>query len=177
MIDIALLSSLKGSDCIDDVCATIGVWANGKYTDVCQELDDANETIASLQECVADNTSDELDEAKRTIVKLKEELDFYIAKYNASDATTEQYEYEIKGLQTTIDNCYADKEVQDFFKSKCIKDFNDLHTTHEELETKYKQLKDNSVERRRYDAMLTDYIDLVSKVKDGTALSYIMSLK
>ena len=177
MIDIALLASLKGSDCIDDVCETIGKWADNKYADVCQQLDEANETIASLQECVADNTSDELEEAKRTIVKLKEELDFYIAKYNASDATTEQYEYEINGLQTTIANCYADKEVQDFFKSKCIKDFNDLHTTHEELETKYKQLKDNSVERRRYDAMLTDYIDLVSKVKDGTALSYIMSLK
>ena len=177
MIDIALFASLKGSDCIDDVCETIGKWADDKYADVCQQLDEANETIASLQECVADNTSDELEEAKRTIVKLKEELDFYIAKYNASDATTEQYEYEIKGLETTIANCYADKEVQDFFKSKCIKDFNDLHTTHEELETKYKQLKDNSVERRRYDAMLTDYIDLVSKVKDGTALSYIMSLK
>ena len=177
MIDIALFASLKGSDCIDDVCETIGKWADDKYADVCQQLDEANETIASLQECVADNTSDELEEAKRTIVKLKEELDFYIAKYNASDATTEQYEYEINGLQTTIANCYADKEVQDFFKSKCIKDFNDLHTTHEELETKYKQLKDNSVERRRYDAMLTDYIDLVSKVKDGTALSYIMSLK
>ena len=177
MIDIALFASLKGSDCIDDVCETIGKWADDKYADVCQQLDEANETIASLQECVADNTSDELEEAKRTIVKLKEELDFYIAKYNASDATTEQYEYEIKGLETTIANHLADKQVQDFFKSKCIKDFNDLHTTHEELETKYKQLKDNSVERRRYDAMLTDYIDLVSKVKDGTALSYIMSLK
>ena len=177
MIDIALLASLKGSDCIDDVCETIGEWANGKYTDVCEQLDDANETIASLQECVADNTSDELEEAKRTIVQLKDELNNYYAKNNCSEATINQYEYEINGLQTTIANHLADKEVYDFFKSKCIKDFNDLHTTHEELETKYKQLKDNSVERRRYDAMLTDYIDLVSKVKDGTALSYIMSLK
>lgn len=166
MVNIALLASLKGSDCIDDVCETIGNWANGKYTDVCEQLDDANETIASLQECIADNTSDELEEAKRTIVKLKEELDFYIAKYNASDATTEQYEYEIKGLETTIAT-NRDREMI------LIKDFNNLHTKHEEL--KYKCA--NTVPFSRYDAMLTDYIDLVSKVKNGTALEYIMGLK
>lgn len=162
MLNKVLLDTLDHSDCIDDVLnevgkslKTVGIWANNKYSNVCNELDDAN----------------------RIIVQLKDELNSYYAKNNCSEATVEQYEYEIKGLETTIANHIADKEVHDFFKSKCIKDFNDLHTTHEELETKYKQLKDNSVERRRYDAMLTDYIDLVSKVKDGTALSYIMSLK
>ena len=153
MVDYKLYGTLSGS--VDDVMHTVGEWANQKYKDVCEELDEAN----------------------RIIQELKDELESKITNNNASATTVEQYEYEIKGLETTIANCYADKEVQDFFKSKCIKDFNDLHTTHEELETKYKQLKDNSVERRRYDAMLTDYIDLVSKVKDGTALSYIMSLK
>ena len=162
MLNKVLLDSLDHSDCIDDVLdevgkslKTVGVWANNKYSNVCNELDEAN----------------------RIIQKLKDELEGNVVGNYATTQTVEQYEYEIKGLETTIANCYADKEVQDFFKSKCIKDFNDLHTTHEELETKYKQLKDNSVERRRYDAMLTDYIDLVSKVKDGTALSYIMSLK
>ena len=153
MVDFKLYGKLSGG--VDDVLETVGSWANQRFKDVCDELDEAN----------------------RTIQELKDELESKITSNNASATTVEQYEYEIKGLETTIANCYADKEVQDFFKSKCIKDFNDLHTTHEELETKYKQLKDNSVERRRYDAMLTDYIDLVSKVKDGTALSYIMSLK
>lgn len=166
MIDIALFASLKGSDCIDDVCETIGKWADDKYADVCQQLDDANETIASLQECVADNTSDELEEAKRTIVKLKEELDFYIAKYNASDATTEQYEYEIKGLETTI-TTNRDREAL------LVKDYNDLLVRHEEL--KYKCA--NTVPHSRYDAMLTDYIELVTKIKNGTALEYIMGRK
>ena len=153
MVDFKLYGKLSGG--VDDVLETVGSWANQRFKDVCDELDEAN----------------------RTIQELKDELESKITSNNASATTVEQYEYEIKGLETTIANCYADKEVQDFFKSKCIKDFNDLHTTHEELETKYKQLKDNSVERRRYDAMLTDYIDLVSKVKDGTALSYIMGLK
>ena len=153
MVDFKLYGKLSGG--VDDVLETVGSWANQRFKDVCDELDEAN----------------------RTIQELKDELESKITSNNASATTVEQYEYEINGLQTTIANCYADKEVQDFFKSKCIKDFNDLHTTHEELETKYKQLKDNSVERRRYDAMLTDYIDLVSKVKDGTALSYIMGLK
>lgn len=162
MLNKVLLDSLDHSDCIDDVLdevgkslKTVGIWANNKYSNVCNELDEAN----------------------RIIQELKDELEGNVVGNYATTQTVEQYEYEIKGLETTIANHLADKEVQDFFKSKCIKDFNDLHTTHEELETKYKQLKDNSVERRRYDAMLTDYIDLVSKVKDGTALSYIMSLK
>ena len=162
MLNKVLLETLDHSDCIDYVLheigkslETVGVWANNKYSNVCNELDEAN----------------------RIIQELKDELEGNVVGNYATTQTVEQYEYEIKGLQTTIDKHLADKEVQDFFKSKCIKDFNDLHTTHQELETKYKQLKDNSVERRRYDAMLTDYIDLVSKVKDGTALSYIMSLK
>ena len=162
MLNKQFFDSLDHSDCIDDVLdevgkslKTVGVWANNKYSNVCNELDEAN----------------------RIIQELKDELEGNVVGNYATTQTVEQYEYEIKGLETTIANHLADKEVQDFFKSKCIKDFNDLHTTHQELETKYKQLKDNSVERRRYDAMLTDYIDLVSKVKDGTALSYIMSLK
>ena len=162
MLNKVLLDTLDHSDCIDDVLnevgkslKTVGIWANNKYSNVCNELDEAN----------------------RIIQELKDELEGNVVGNYATTQTVEQYEYEIKGLETTIANHLADKEAQDFFKSKCIKDFNDLHTTYEELETKYKQLKDNSVERRRYDAMLTDYIDLVSKVKDGTALSYIMSLK
>ncbi|CAB4190068.1 hypothetical protein UFOVP1192_32 [uncultured Caudovirales phage] len=130
MIDIALFASLKGSDCIDDVCETIGKWADDKYADVCQQLDEAN----------------------RIIQELKDELEGNVASKEASKQTVFQLEHENKCLEL-----WYHKYVQ--------------------LEGKYKQLNDNSVERRRYDAMLTDYIDLVSKVKDGTALEYIMGLK
>ena len=155
MLNKVLLDTLDHSDCIDDVLdevgkslKTVGIWANNKYSNVCNELDDAN----------------------RIIVQLKDELNSYYAKNNCSEATINQYEYEIKGLETTIDT-NRDREM-------CtLRDYNDLYTRYQELETKHKQLNDTHVERRRYDAMLTDYIDLVSKVKDGTALSYIMSLK
>lgn len=144
MIDIKLLSSLKGSDCIDDVCETIGKWADNKYADVCQQLDEANETIASLQECIADGVSSN----------------------DATTQTVEQYEYEIKGLETTI-SVNRDREIL------LVKDYNDLLVRHEELKSKCA----NTVPFSRYDAMLCDYIDLVSKVKKGTALEYIMGRK
>jgi hypothetical protein len=144
MIDIALFASLKGSDCIDDVCETIGKWADNKYADVCQQLDDANETIASLQECIADGVSSN----------------------DATTQTVDQYEYEIKGLETT--NTHIRNR-----EALLVKDYNDLLVRHEEL--KYKC--DNTVPFSRYEAMLKDYINLVGMVKDGTALSYIMSLK
>ena len=155
MLNKVLLDTLDHSDCIDDVLdevgkslTTVGIWANNKYSNVCNELDDAN----------------------RIIVQLKDELDSYYAKSNCSEATINQYEYEIKGLETTIAT-NRDREM-------CtLRDYNDLYTRYQELETKHKQLNDTHVERRRYDAMLTDYIDLVSKVKDGTALEYIMGLK
>lgn len=151
MLNKVLLDTLDHSDCIDDVLdevgkslKTVGIWANNKYGNVCNELDEAN----------------------RIIVQLKDELNSYYAKQNCSDATVEQYEYEIKGLETTIAT-NRDREMI------LIKDFNNLHVKHEEL--KYKCA--NTVPFSRYEAMLKDYIDLVSKVKDGTALSYIMSLK
>ena len=144
MIDIALFASLKGSDCIDDVCETIGKWADDKYADVCQQLDDANETIASLQECIADGVSSN----------------------DATTQTLDQYEYEIKGLETTI-TTNRNREAL------LVKDYNDLLVRHEEL--KYKCA--NTVPHSRYDAMLTDYIELVTKIKNGTALEYIMGRK
>ena len=128
MVDYKLYSTLSGS--VDDVMHTVGEWANQKYKDVCDELDEAN----------------------RIIQELKDELEGNVASKEASKQTVFQLEHENECLEL-----WYHKYVQ--------------------LEGKYKQLKDNSVERRRYDAMLTDYIDLVSKVKDGTALSYIMSLK
>ena len=128
MVDYKLYSTLSGS--VDDVMHTVGEWANQKYKDVCEELDEAN----------------------RIIQELKDELEGNVASKEASKQTVFQLEHENECLEL-----WYHKYVQ--------------------LEGKYKQLKDNSVERRRYDAMLTDYIDLVSKVKDGTALSYIMSLK
>ena len=128
MVDYKLYGTLNGS--VDDVMHTVGEWANQKYKDVCEELDEAN----------------------RIIQELKDELEGNVASKEASKQTVFQLEHENDCLEL-----WYHKYVQ--------------------LEGKYKQLKDNSVERRRYDAMLTDYIDLVSKVKDGTALSYIMSLK
>ena len=128
MIDYKLYGTLSGS--VDDVMHTVGEWANQKYKDVCEELDEAN----------------------RIIQELKDELEGNVASKEASKQTVFQLEHENECLEL-----WYHKYVQ--------------------LEGKYKQLNDNSVERRRYDAMLTDYIDLVSKVKDGTALSYIMGLK
>ena len=128
MIDYKLYGTLSGS--VDDVMHTVGEWANQKYKDVCEELDEAN----------------------RIIQELKDELEGNVASKEASKQTVFQLEHENECLEL-----WYHKYVQ--------------------LEGKYKQLNDNSVERRRYDAMLTDYIDLVSKVKDGTALEYIMGLK
>ena len=128
MVDYKLYSTLNGS--VDDVMHTVGEWANQKYKDVCEELDEAN----------------------RIIQELKDELEGNVASKEASKQTVFQLEHENECLEL-----WYHKYVQ--------------------LEGKYKQLNDNSVERRRYDAMLTDYIDLVSKVKDGTALEYIMGLK
>lgn len=155
MLNKVLLDTLDHSDCIDDVLdevgkslKTVGIWANNKYSNVCNELDEAN----------------------RIIQELKDELEGNVVGNYATTQTVEQYEYEIKGLETTL-SVNRDREM-------CtLRDYNDLYTRYQELETKHKQLNDTHVERRRYDAMLTDYIDLVSKVKDGTALSYIMSLK
>ena len=128
MVDYKLYGKLSGG--VDDVMHTVGEWANQKYKDVCEELDEAN----------------------RIIQELKDELEGNVASKEASKQTVFQLEHENECLEL-----WYHKYVQ--------------------LEGKYKELKDNSVERRRYEAMLTDYIDLVSKVKDGTALSYIMSLK
>ena len=128
MVDYKLYGTLSGS--VDDVMHTVGEWANQKYKDVCEELDEAN----------------------RIIQELKDELEGNVASKEASKQTIFQLEHENECLEL-----WYHKYVQ--------------------LEGKYKQLNDNSVERRRYDAMLTDYIDLVSKVKDGTALEYIMGLK
>lgn len=142
MVDFKLYGKLSGG--VDDVLETVGSWANQRFKDVCDELDEAN----------------------RIIQELKDELESKITSNNASATTVEQYEYEIKGLETTIAT-NRDREMI------LIKDFNNLHVKHEEL--KYKCA--NTVSFSRYEAMLKDYIDLVSKVKDGTALSYIMSLK
>jgi predicted nuclease with TOPRIM domain len=142
MVDYKLYGTLSGG--VDDVMHTVGEWANQKYKDVCEELDEAN----------------------RIIQELKDELESKITSNNASATTVGQYEYEIKGLETTITTIrYREQTL--------VKDYNDLHVKHEEL--KYKCA--NTVSFSRYDAMLTDYIDLVTRVKDGTALSYIMSLK
>ena len=142
MVDFKLYGKLSGG--VDDVLETVGSWANQRFKDVCDELDEAN----------------------RTIQELKDELESKITSNNASATTVEQYEYEIKGLETTIAT-NRDREMI------LIKDFNNLHTKHEEL--KYKCA--NTVPFSRYEAMLKDYINLVGMVKDGTALSYIMSLK
>jgi hypothetical protein len=151
MLNKVLLDSLDHSDCIDDVLdevgkslKTVGIWANNKYSNVCNELDEAN----------------------RIIQELKDELEGNVVGNYATTQTVEQYEYEIKGLETTIAT-NRDREMI------LIKDFNNLHVKHEEL--KYKCA--NTVPFSRYEAMLKDYINLVSKVKDGTALTYIMSLK
>lgn len=151
MLNKVLLDTLDRSDCIDDVLneigkslKTVGVWANDKYSNVCNELDEAN----------------------RIIQELKDELEGNVVSNYATTQTVQQYEYEIKGLETTI-TTNRDRE------QNLVKDYNDLHVKYEEL--KYKC--SNTVSFSRYEAMLTDYINLVSKVKDGTALSYIMSLK
>ena len=151
MLNKVLLETLEPSDCIDDVLneigkslKTVGVWANNKYSNVCNELDEAN----------------------RIIQELKDELEGNVVGNYATTQTVEQYEYEIKGLETTIAT-NRDREMI------LIKDFNNLHTKHEEL--KYKC--SNTVPFSRYEAMLKDYINLVGMVKDGTALTYIMSLK
>ena len=145
MLNKVLLDSLDHSDCIDDVLdevgkslKTVGIWANNKYSNVCNELDEAN----------------------RIIQELKDELAGNLASKEASKQTVFQLEHENECLEL-----WYHKYVQLEGKYK------------ELLEGKYKEIKDTHVERYRYDATLTDYIDLVTKVKDGTALSYIMGLK
>ena len=151
MIDIALFASLKGSDCIDDVCETIGKWANGKYTDVCEQLDEAN----------------------RIIQELKDELESKITSNNASASTVEQYEYEVSGLETTVANQLSVIDTIREREFKLNKDFNSLYTKHEELVDKFI----NTVPLQRYHDMLNDYFDLVGKIKDGSASEWIKGLK
>ncbi len=147
MVDIALFASLKGSDCIDDVCETIGKWADNKYADVCQQLDEAN----------------------RIIQELKDELEGNLASKEATSDTVCQLQHENGCLEI-----WYHKYVQlEGTNAALVKDYNALHVKHEELVRKSTYL----VSWSRYDAMLKDYIDLVSKVKDGTALEYIKGLK
>lgn len=139
MLNKVLLDSLDHSDCIDDVLAEVGVWANNKYSNVCNELDDANRIIQELKDELA---------SKQTVFELEHEngcLKIWYHKYVQLEASN----------------------------TALVKDYNTLHVKHEELTRKSTYL----VSWSRYDAMLKDYIDLVSKVKDGTALEYIKGLK
>lgn len=148
MVDFKLYGKLSGG--VDDVLETVGSWANQRFKDVCDELDEAN----------------------RTIQELKDELESKITSNNAS-ATVEQYEYEIKGLETTVANQLSVIDTIREREFKLNKDFNSLHTKHEELTNKFI----NTVPIQRYHDMLNDYFDLVGKIKDGTALEYIKGLK
>ena len=145
MVDYKLYGTLSGS--VDDVMHTVGEWANQKYKDVCEELDEAN----------------------RIIQELKDELEGNVASKEASKQTIFQLEHENECLEIWYHK-YIQLEVKN---AELVKDYNALHVKHEELVRKSTYL----VSWSRYDAMLKDYIDLVARVKDGTALSYIMSLK
>ena len=145
MVDYKLYGTLSGS--VDDVMHTVGEWANQKYKDVCEELDEAN----------------------RIIQELKDELEGGVASKEASKQTVFQLEHENECLEL-----WYHKYVQLEGKNVDLqKQYYDLHVKHEELVRKSTYL----VSWSRYDAMLKDYIDLVSKVKDGTALEYIKGLK
>ena len=145
MVDYKLYGTLSGS--VDDVMHTVGEWANQKYKDVCEELDEAN----------------------RIIQELKDELEGGVASKEASKQTVFQLEHENECLEL-----WYHKYVQLEGKNVDLqKQYDDLHVKHEELVRKSTYL----VSWSRYDAMLKDYIDLVSKVKDGTALEYIKGLK
>lgn len=154
MLNKQFFDSLDHSDCIDDVLdevgkslKTVGVWANNKYSNVCNELDEAN----------------------RIIQQLKDELEGNLASKEASKQTVFQLEHENECLEIWYHK-YVQLEGKN---AELVKDYNDLHVKHEELVRKSTYL----VSWSRYDAMLKDYIDLVSKVKDGTALEYIKGLK
>jgi hypothetical protein len=149
MVDFKLYGTLNGG--VDDVMHTVGEWANQKYKDVCEELDEAN----------------------RIIQELKDELESKITSNNASATTVEQYEYEIKGLETTVANQLSVIDTIREREFNLNKDFNSLHTKYEELVEKFI----NTVPLQRYHDMLNDYFDLVGKIKDGTALEYIKGLK
>lgn len=145
MVDYKLYGTLSGS--VDDVMHTVGEWANQKYKDVCEELDEAN----------------------RIIQELKDELEGNVASKEASKQTVFQLEHENECLEL-----WYHKYVQLEGKNVDLqKQYYDLHVKYEELVRKSTYL----VSWSRYDAMLKDYIDLVSKVKDGTALEYIKGLK
>ena len=145
MVDYKLYGTLSGS--VDDVMHTVGEWANQKYKDVCEELDEAN----------------------RIIQELKDELEGGVASKEASKQTVFQLEHENECLEL-----WYHKYVQLEGKNVDLqKQYDDLHVKHEELVRKSTYL----VSWSRYEAMLKDYIDLVSKVKDGTALEYIKGLK
>ena len=154
MLNKVLFDSLDHSDCIDDVLSevgkslkTVGIWANNKYSNVCNELDEAN----------------------RIIQELKDELEGNVASKEASKQTVFQLEHENECLEL-----WYHKYVQLEGKNVDLqKQYYDLHVKYEELVRKSTYL----VSWSRYDAMLKDYIDLVSKVKDGTALEYIKGLK
>jgi len=154
MLNKVLLDTPDHSDCIDDVLdevgkslKTIGQWANNKYSDVCNELDEAN----------------------RIIQELKDELAGNLASKEASKQTVFQLEHENECLEL-----WYHKYVQLECKNVDLqKQYYDLHVKYEELVRKNTYI----VSWSRYDSMLKDYIDLVSKVKDGTALEYIKGLK
>lgn len=154
MLNKVLLDTLDHSDCIDDVLdevgkslKTVGQWANNKYSNVCNELDEAN----------------------RIIQQLKDELEGNVASKEASKQTVFQLEHENECLEI-----WYHKYVQLEGKNVDLqKQYDDLHVKHEELVRKSTYL----VSWSRYEAMLKDYIDLVSKVKDGTAFEYIKGLK
>ena len=145
MVDYKLYGTLSGG--VDDVMHTVGEWANQKYKDVCEELDEAN----------------------RIIQELKDELEGNVASKEASKQTVFQLEHENGCLEIWYHK-YIQLEASN---TALVKDYNTLHVKHEELVRKSTYL----VSWSRYDAMLKDYIDLVSKVKDGTALEYIKGLK
>jgi len=154
MLNKVLLDSLDHSDCIDDVLdevgkslKTVGIWANNKYSNVCNELDEANRIIQELRDEVTSN----------------------IASKEATSDTVYQLQHENGCLEIWYHK-YVQLEVKN---AELVKDYNALHVKHEELVRKSTYL----VSWSRYDAMLKDYIDLVAKVKDGTALEYIKGLK
>ena len=154
MLNKQFFDSLDHSDCIDDVLdevgkslKTVGIWANNKYSNVCNELDEAN----------------------RIIQELKDELEGNLASKEATSHTVCELQHENGCLEI-----WYHKYVQLEGKNADLqKQYYDLHVKYEELVRKSTYL----VSWSRYDNMLKDYIDLVSKVKDGTALEYIKGLK
>ena len=149
MVDFKLYGKLSGG--VDDVLETVGSWANQRFKDVCDGLDEAN----------------------RTIQELKDELQGNVIGNYATTQTVEQYEYEIKGLETTVANQLSVIDTIREREFKLNQDFNSLHTKHEELTDKFI----NTVPIQRYHDMLNDYFDLVGKIKDGSAADWVKGLK